>query len=969
MKISKQKKIVSVLAICIVIYVLTCLIMPKFKDSLDTFATGSYPEYNMSSWLFFDPVNPDRPCNETNYWTKYFQDTTCYRWFVIEPGHDPSEKILLILDHNVSNTNYSGIGEVLASIESEWINYTGDVRILDEEEAASVLQLDVDKRPTLENIKVKNDLGTNQNLITNTWYYQQGQGIDNFGFWISTLFPENENYAYTISEFGENKLVKTSNIVGVRPVISIEKTKLTGASIEDLTSILGRSTSLQYKPIYYRPTNKTYRQLQGFTFSNDKLIFYSSNLADQYNGILLGYTGDNFNSSVFGYNTENNDSAGFYLEGGIHGNDMTYNPDTGEIMMTTVGARIWKFDENELKEDPSITEEDNTISVGTEDKLWEGAKPGSIGYDEIDHMYILGIEKRAYFTNSNFEGPSYSIDMPHNEYGQGLEYHNGYIYQTGWKPTNCASGVLYCDNLSEGSAIINVYNAKFNEDGTPSKSFGRRAKSMFIEGYDGVFENGYKGELESIAFHGDEAYLGFTSPRKSDGTCQVRNESDPETKERCFTFYHFSYSNIAVNLQTKVEYVDTPDSTTVTITSDDQLQLKDGYIRASDGYGISKTVYTDSISETLQVCDRYSNCSTVNISHNNDSYRQPQVVTFANESVSKTYGDASFTNAANTNGDGSILYSSDNLAVATVNPSTGEVIIVGAGTANITATASQTDFYGEGTSSYALTVAKATSTRPSELDNTFAGVAGEPLSTITFATTGISWTNGDAIIAFGENEYQVNYTQDNDASNYTTEIFTVTVKGAVHVYLVIEGNNQIYVKNESEVASFRIDVNFSLFEEYGSIYVDGQQLSSDSYRAESGSTIISLKKSYVDSLAVGLHDFTVTFGDFGIATARFTITNAQDEPGQSNDTANQGDTDMTVSNIGNNTSSYKSSAQKDDSDIDNDADDVTVPDTGNNTKEGDNMTVDILYISALLLPVLLLGMCRASRRRIRHRKF
>lgn len=71
----------------------------------------------------------------------------------------------------------------------------------------------------------------------------------------------------------------------------------------------------------------------------------------------------------------------------------------------------------------------------------------------------------------------------------------------------------------------------------------------------------------------------------------------------------------------------------------------------------------------------------------------------------KTYGtDSDFTRAASlSTGDGAITYTSDNESVATVD-NYGKVTIQGAGTANITATAAQTDTHAKTTVSYTLTV-------------------------------------------------------------------------------------------------------------------------------------------------------------------------------------------------------------------------------------------------------------------------
>lgn len=80
---------------------------------------------------------------------------------------------------------------------------------------------------------------------------------------------------------------------------------------------------------------------------------------------------------------------------------------------------------------------------------------------------------------------------------------------------------------------------------------------------------------------------------------------------------------------------------------------------------------------------------------------------FADNTVTKTYGE-SFTNAATGAAKGStVTYSSSNKKVATVD-NDGAVTAIGAGTAVITATASETDDYKEATASYNLTVNKRT---------------------------------------------------------------------------------------------------------------------------------------------------------------------------------------------------------------------------------------------------------------------
>lgn len=81
-----------------------------------------------------------------------------------------------------------------------------------------------------------------------------------------------------------------------------------------------------------------------------------------------------------------------------------------------------------------------------------------------------------------------------------------------------------------------------------------------------------------------------------------------------------------------------------------------------------------------------------------------QTISFAEATVSKTYGDTDFTvTASQTVGNGAVTYSSTGDA-ATVDSSTGAVHIVKAGTATITATAAETSDFASQTTNYTLTV-------------------------------------------------------------------------------------------------------------------------------------------------------------------------------------------------------------------------------------------------------------------------
>ena len=96
---------------------------------------------------------------------------------------------------------------------------------------------------------------------------------------------------------------------------------------------------------------------------------------------------------------------------------------------------------------------------------------------------------------------------------------------------------------------------------------------------------------------------------------------------------------------------------------------------------------------------------------------------FPTATVEKSYGDAAFTNQLVRSGStGAITYTSSATGVATVNTTTGEVTIQGAGTATITATLAANGGISGTTASYTVNVAKAPSTT-------------DPLTTMTTAVT------------------------------------------------------------------------------------------------------------------------------------------------------------------------------------------------------------------------------------------
>ncbi len=52
-----------------------------------------------------------------------------------------------------------------------------------------------------------------------------------------------------------------------------------------------------------------------------------------------------------------------------------------------------------------------------------------------------------------------------------------------------------------------------------------------------------------------------------------------------------------------------------------------------------------------------------------------------------------------------------------------------------------------------------------------------------------------------------------------------------------------------------------LFEDGGKVYIDGVLVDEKNYTSKEGSTIITLKKDYLETLSIGKHELKVVFGN------------------------------------------------------------------------------------------------------------
>ena len=149
---------------------------------------------------------------------------------------------------------------------------------------------------------------------------------------------------------------------------------------------------------------------------------------------------------------------------------------------------------------------------------------------------------------------------------------------------------------------------------------------------------------------------------------------------------------------------------------------------------------------------------------------------FPTATVEKSYGDAAFTNQLVRSGStGAITYTSSATGVATVNTTTGEVTIQGAGTATITATLAANGGISGTTASYTVNVAQATNslTTTPVLASTSQDFTGSPVTLVT--------TEGAALYG------SVEYSTTSATEGFSTTVPTATNAGDYTVWYRVPG--------------------------------------------------------------------------------------------------------------------------------------------------------------------------------------
>jgi len=255
--------------------------------------------------------------------------------------------------------------------------------------------------------------------------------------------------------------------------------------------------------------------------------------------------------------------------------------------------------------------------------------------------------------------------------------------------------------------------------------------------------------------------------------------------------------------------------------------------------------------------------------------------------LTKTYGDADFTETVTvTKGEGTVSYSSDAPDVATVD-STGKVTITGAGVATITATASSTEHYNAATASYKLTVNQSDQSLDTTNFNDVTKTYGDADFTQTVtdpANRTVTYSSSDDKVATVDNTGKVTIISAGTAtitaaaknSNYSIATASYKLTIGIKTVNVLDGDKQTITKGSAPVDGIATRFNA---DETGvtKVSVNGTQLTKDvDYAQASGSTIINLKKSYLDTLEVGNYTLRVDYGNSMYGESTFTIKPAED---------------------------------------------------------------------------------------------
>lgn len=213
------------------------MILDKLKNDIkeEVNSTKKYTYYENGTPIYFNPVT-NKICGDyTEKNSLNGVKTGCLKWYIFNDDINRSS-VTMILDHNIgNNVSFSDANNEITSLinTSKW-NKDINPRLISVNEINKIVGISnwdkswyyfetkTHEEPT--NYTTKYNL-LNNNLVTCQAYgCETASTYETYGYWTSTEPESTPNNEYTVSRTGIGVNTKTdSNIIGVRPVISVDK--------------------------------------------------------------------------------------------------------------------------------------------------------------------------------------------------------------------------------------------------------------------------------------------------------------------------------------------------------------------------------------------------------------------------------------------------------------------------------------------------------------------------------------------------------------------------------------------------------------------------------------------------------------------------------------------------------------------------------------------------------------------------